>query len=180
LFAVANAVNGDGNNDDRDMWAFAGFDQAATTSTPVRLFVNATGVGAIGGSCGGGFGQVPVFGARQVPTVGNASFALELHGAAPSSPGGVILGVTELPGVDLGFIGITGCQLFVDPIVVLNFSTGAGSSQRGEGSATLPIPIPAGPGLRGRTLRFQAFFADTGNGRATPMTFTNGLAVTLQ
>ncbi|MEZ5964651.1 MAG: choice-of-anchor V domain-containing protein [Planctomycetota bacterium] len=181
LYTVGNAVNGNNNNDNNDMWAFAGFDQAASTATPTRLYVNAPGVTAFGSACAGGFGNVPVFGARQAPTVGNAAFALELHGAAPNATVGVILGVTAFPvPIDLGFVGVPGCALAVDPLLVLNAVTGAGNAQRGEGTATIAMPIPARPILRNRTLRFQAFFTDVASGRPTPLTFTNGLAVTLQ
>lgn len=180
LFAVANAVNGNGSNDAGDMWAFAGFDDTATVATPVRLFVNAAGVTPFGTSCVGGFGNVPVFGSRQVPVLGNAGFALELRGAAPAAAVGVVLGAALPAPIDLAFLGVTGCQLLVDPSLVLTGATGAGNAQRGDGSATLPLPIPAQPILRNRTLRAQAFFTDPGSGRPTPLTFTNGLAVTLQ
>lgn len=181
LHVVANAVNGNGRDDDNDMWALAGADQSATSGTPVRLFVNAAGVVPIGTSCTGGFGNVPVLGARQAPAVGNTAFALELHAAAPSAAAGVILGALALqPPIDLGFLGVTGCQLLVDPAVMIGAATGPGNAPRGEGSAVVPVPIPARPLLRGRTLRFQAFFTDAASGRATPLTFTNGLAVTIQ
>lgn len=181
LYAVANAVNGNNSNDANDMWAFAGFDETATTATPTRLFVNAAGVSAVGSSCTGGFGNVPVFGARESPTIGNANFALELHGAAPTAAVGVILGASALqPPIDLGVLGVTGCELLVQPTLILNGATGSGNPQRGEGSATIPMPIPARPVLRNRTLHFQAFFTDVASGRATPLTFTNALAVTLR
>jgi hypothetical protein len=181
MFAVGLAANGDGNEDDLDMWSFSGFDQTASTSTPTRLFVNATGVTPIGSSCVGGYRNTPVFGSRQVPTVGNSAFTLELHGAAPSSPAGMILGINlQQPPIDLGFIGVTGCQLYVDPTIIFNVSTSSGNAQRGEGAVTIPLPIPALTSLRNRSLLFQAFFVDTASGRATPMTFTNGLTVVVQ
>lgn len=181
MFAVVNTVNANLFNDAGDLWAFHGADDTATVSTPVRLFVNATGVRALGSSCAGAFGNVPVFGARQVPTVGNAAFALELHGATPQTAGGVLLAVAAQPTpIDLGIVGVTGCQLYVDPVMTLPLATGAGNAQRGEGSATLPLPIPTGPGLRNRTLLFQSFVLDPASGRPTPLTFSNALSVTLQ
>lgn len=181
LFAVSNTVDGDGNNGSGDMWAFHGADDRATIATPVRLFVNATGVQAIGEGCVGGFGNVPVLGSRQVPTVGNANFTLEVHGAPPTAALGLMLGVGAFnPPIDLGLFGITGCVLHLNPLVTFNATTGAGDAQRGEGSASLPVPIPGGPGLRGRTMLFQAYLADPASGRPLPLTLTNGLAVTLQ
>ena len=181
MFAVSNTVNGNRFNDPEDMWAFHGASDTATVSTPVRLFVNAVGVRAIGTSCVGGFGNVPVFGARQVPTVGNAAFALELHGAAPLAAGGILMALVAQPTpIDLGLVGVTGCQLFVDPVLTLSIATEAGDLQRAGGSAVVPLPIPSGPGLRNRTILFQSFFFDSNAGRPTPLTFSNALSVTLQ
>lgn len=181
LFAVSNTVDGDGNNGSGDMWAFHGVDDRATIATPVRLFVNATGVQAIGEGCVGGFGNVPVLGSRHVPTVGNAGFALEVHGAPPTAALGLMLGVGAFtPPIDLGLFGIPGCVLHLNPLVTVNATTGTGDAQRGEGSAILQVPIPGGPGLRSRTILFQAYLADPASGRPLPLTLTNGLAVTLQ
>lgn len=181
MYAVGLAANGDSSEDDFDMWSFSGFDQTATSATPTRLFVNAAGVTPIGASCVGGYGQVPVFGSRQVPSVGNSAFALELHGAAPSSPAGMMLGINlQQPPLDLGFIGVTGCTLYVDPVIIFNLATSGGNATRGEGSATIPVPIPATNSLRNSSLRFQAFFVDAASGRTTPLTFTNGLTATVQ
>jgi hypothetical protein len=181
LATVSNTVNGDSTAGDEDMWAFHGFDDQAAQVTPVRLYVNADGVVGLGSGCAGAFGNVPVLGSSTAPTVGNANFALELFGAAPSTTAGVVLGVTAFnPGLDLTGVGITGCSLYVDPLVFLFGATSAGDAQRGEGSATFPLPIPAQPELVGGVLHLQGFILDPQSGRANPLTFTNGLTATLQ
>lgn len=181
LATVSNTVNGDSTAGDEDMWAFHGFDDQATQVTPVRLYVNASGVVGLGSGCAGAFGNVPVLGSSTSPTIGNANFALELFGAAPSTTAGLILGVTAYnPGLDLTGVGVTGCSLYVDPLVFLFGATSAGDAQRGEGSATFPLPIPAQPELVGGVLHLQAFILDPQSGRANPLTFTNGLSATLQ
>lgn len=179
--AVCNTVNGDSSAGDEDMWAFHGADDQATQVTPVRLYVNAPGVVALGTACAGAYGNVPVFGSSTVPSVGNANFALELFGASPATTAGMLLGVTSYPsGLDLSVIGVTGCSLFVDPLVTLFGATGPGDAQRGEGAATFPLPIPAQTELVGSVLHVQSFVLDLQSGRATPLTFSNGLSITLQ
>jgi hypothetical protein len=122
-----------------------------------------------------------VFGASQVPSVGNGSFAVELRGMAPTAPAGVIVGFDPawIP-VDLTFLGIEGCSLLVDPSLFLNTFTGAGDVRRAEGAATLGLPIPGDNGLRGTSFRLQGFVLDVNSGRTLPLTMTNGIAVTIQ
>lgn len=181
LATVVNTVNDDHVNNNDDMWAFHGFDDAATQVTPVRLFVNAPGVVALGTACSGSYGNVPVLGSATAPTVGNAAFALALHGAAPASVAGLFLGVTPFPaGLDLGIVGVTGCSLFVDPLITVFGATSPGDALRGEGTTTFAVPIANNPGLRGGILHFQAFVLDVNNGRPTPLTMTNGITATIQ
>lgn len=181
MYAVSNTVNGDTVNGPEDMWAFHGADQFDTNSTPVRLFVNANGIVNVGRSCAGSFGNVPVLGGALTPTVGNANFALQVHGAAPLAPVGLMLAGALLPfPIDLTFLGVNGCELYLNPLVTLNGATGAGNARYGEGSAVLPVPIPNNTGLRGGALHFQAYVFDTGSGRSLPLTLTNALTVTFQ
>jgi hypothetical protein len=181
MHAVVNTVDNDLNNDDDDRWAFHGFDDTATQVTPVRLYVNARNVAALGRACAGSFGNVPVLGAPTSPAIGNAAFSLALHGAAPASVTGLMLGVVPFPtGLDLSLIGVTGCSLFVDPVLTFFGTTGAGDAQRGEGAASFSLPIPNDPGLVAAVLYFQAFVFDVANGRPLPLTLTNALAATIQ
>lgn len=180
LYGVVNTVNDDHIAGDEDMWAFHGFDDAATEVTPVRLFVNAGNVVALGVACAGSFGNVPVLGCPLPPSIGNQGFGVDLHGAAPSSVAALLLGVTAfVPGVDLGLVGVPGCSLFVDPLVTVFASTSAGNAQRGEGSLSFGLPLPNDPNLRGATLHFQGLIVDTANGRPTPVTMTNGVSATI-
>ncbi|MEZ5965005.1 MAG: choice-of-anchor V domain-containing protein [Planctomycetota bacterium] len=179
LYTVAMASNGSGSSG--DSWAFFGSDPAATQSTPVRMFVNAPGVVAYGTSCVGSYGNVPVAGSRQTPSVGNASFSIEMWGAAPSSPASLLLGVTAYnPGIDLTFLGVSGCFLFVDPVATFAGTTSGGSAPRGEGNVTFPVPLPNVRSMIGHSLHFQALVVDSSSGRRTPLTLTNGLTVTFQ
>lgn len=178
---VTNTVNDNAVNDDGDMWAFHGSDDTATVSTPVRVYVNVAGVTAVGEACVGAFGNVPVLGARQAPLVGNSAFALELFGVVPAAGAGLVLGASAIPGgLDLGPIGAPSCRLFVDAAVLLTAVTGAGDARRGEGVATFALPVPADPALAGSVVHAQAFVADNGHGRSLPLTFSNGVSVTLR
>lgn len=178
LFAVVNTVNGNFKKDSGDFWAFHGADQTARTATPVRLFVNAQGITPFGRSCVGSFGNVPVLGAARAPRVGEQAFAVELHGAAPSSPVALLVGANpNFKPIDLGPIGIAGCTLYVDVAATVTATTGAGNAQRGEGSARFPMPIPNNPWLRTVELQVQAAIVDLRNGRRVPVTATNGLRV---
>ena len=177
VYGVVNTVDGNGKEDDGDLWAFHGFDSASRTPTPVRLFVNATGVTARGQSCVGGYGNVPVLGAAVSASVGNASFGVELHGAAPASPVILLVGADPSFQFDLTGLGITGCTLYVNALLSIPGATSFGNAQRGEGSATVSLPIPNNPALRGASLQVQAVVVDVQSGRRIPVTLTNALSV---
>lgn len=181
LYTVVNTVNGDRDDDNGDMWGFHGSDSTSSTSTPVRLFVQTQGVRSLGPGCVGSFGNWPVFGAAQSPTVGNQAFALELHGAAPSSS--IVLMVGANPNqqpIDLTAIGATGCRLYVDVAASINSMTSAGNAARGDGRATFPIPLPNNPSIRGQAIQAQTVILDNRNGRPLPVTLTNGLSITFR
>lgn len=178
LFVVVNTVNGNFKKDSGDFWAFHGADQTARTATPVRLFVNARGVSSFGRGCAGSFGNFPVLGAARSPRVGERAFAIELHGAAPSSAVALLIGANpNFRPVDLGPIGIPGCTLYVDMAATVTAMTGPGNARRGEGSARFPMPIPNNPWLRNVQLQVQAAIVDPHNGRRVPVTATNALRI---
>lgn len=176
IYANVNTVDGDGAATPGDLWAFHGADGLELQPTPVRLYVNVDNVLPVGDSCVGSFENHPVLGAQQPPDNGNANFAIELIGAAPNAPLVVLIG-TPLPPVDLTPIGITGCTLHVNAVATLALATGPGNPRLSEGAAVVPLPIPAG--ISG-TIRVQAAFVDTGNGRPLPLTVTNALDVNIQ
>lgn len=180
LYTVVNTVNGDGVSNALDYWGFHGYSAGATIATPVRLFVNATGITALGDSCVGSWGQYPVLGSKTAPILGNAAFAFELHGAAPYSTAALLLGANPswVP-IDLTAIGVTGCKLQVDTLTTLSVATSSGDILRAEGTATLGIPIPNNPVLVGGNLQAQMAILDTNVARPIKVTLTNGLAIVI-
>lgn len=176
MWANVNTVDGNGQATAADLWAFHGGDGLETTPTPVRMYVNAVDVLPVGDSCVGAWENYPVLGAREQPTRGNANFAVEVVGAAPSSPFVLLIG-TPLPPLDLTPIGVTGCTLYVNAVASLVLGTSAGIVKFAEGTATVPLPIPAA--VTG-TLRVQGAFADAASGRPLPLTVTNALDIVIR
>jgi hypothetical protein len=183
MFATVNTVNQDGRNDGSDFWGFHGYDAIELVPTPIRLYVNATGVVPVGDSCVGSYENFPVLGAQQVPSVGNSAFAVEVRGAAVQSPIVALLGPPSPP-VDLGFLGASGCVLQVLPTFQLIGGTSAGVAIRSEGQAVLPMGIPNDNGLRGSSLSVQVAIVDVAavaqGVRTLAVTLTNALAITVQ
>jgi hypothetical protein len=175
-YATSNTVNGDLLPGPEDWWAFHGGDGLEQVPTPVRLYVNAVRVTPVGDTCVGSWENHPVLGIKDAPDAGNANFAVELIGAAPLSPVVLLIG-SPLPPIDLAFMGIPGCNLLTNPLITVNFATGAGSVKHAVGTARIPLPL--GAGLRA-SVRLQAAFFDAGNGRPLPMTVTNALDVVIQ
>ena len=149
VFVAANTVNGDGI-ETGDMWAFHG-DPTGTQGAPINLFVNAAGVTDHGGGCVGSFGNTPVLGSAQTPTVGNSSFGFEVHGAATNAPAALMLGGNPAVSLDLGVIGGPGCDLRVLPLITFSSVTGPGSTALGEGTSSFPLPLPNNPAFVGRS-----------------------------
>jgi hypothetical protein len=181
MYVVGLTADGNGNDDAGDLWAFHGADPASTVSTPLRLYANADGVVAIGEACAGSWGQVPVLGAKESPAVGNANFAIEAHGTAPSTQTVMLLGANPnwVP-VDLGFMGVPGCKLFVEPLMTFPGQASAGDAKRAEGVLIQPLPIPNDPGMVGGRVQLQVAIVDLNNGRPTPLTLTNALGITIR
>lgn len=176
MYATSNTVNGNFLPGPEDWWAFHGGDGLEQTPTPVRLYVNAARVAPVGDSCAGTWENVPVLGIRETPDAGNANFAVELIGGAALAPMVLLIG-TPVPPIDLGFLGITGCTLYVNPLATVATATGPGSTKHGEGAVRIALPLAAS--LRAN-IRLQAAYFDTGNGRSLPMTVTNALDVMIQ
>jgi hypothetical protein len=180
LFGAANTVDLDGSPTGvpGDIWTFHGFDATAIQGTPVRLYVNETGVRNDGASCVGGFGNFPVLGSSSSPTAGNANFTMQVVGAAPSAPATLLVGLPQPP-LPLSVIGVNGCFLYVNSLASLSAATSAGNAQRGEGVANFLLPIP--PTVpRGLMLAAQAVIVDAASGRSIPVTLTNAIRITIQ
>ncbi len=184
LFAVANTADGDGEPFG-DIWGFHGRDAFAPWSTPVRLYVLAPGVQALGESCPDGNGLWPVLGASETPAVGNAAFGLELRGATPGALVAFLRSADTggFAPVELGPAGLPGCWLQVpDPLVTVAVASG-GLWETSEGAARLGWPVPDRAALRGLVFRAQAAFVDPragDQGRSLPLTFSNGLRITVR
>ena len=179
MFAVVNTVDGNGRNNNADHWAFHEFDTIQGGSTPVRMFVNAPGVTPRGTSCVGSFRNTPVLGSKTVPTVGNQSFAFEVHGTAPSAPAVLLLGAPLAAPLDLSAIGITGCNLYIQSAFSLNGVASAGNAQRGDGVINLPLPIPNDPSLRFGRFSTQVAIVDVQASRPLAITMTNALDIAI-
>ena len=181
MWVACLTADGDLMPTPNDLWAFHGYEGAATTSTPVRLYVNAARVVPFGTACVGSYGQHPVLGAPRSPNLGSTTFTLELHGSAPLAPIALLLGANPAwTPLDLSVINAVGCTLWVDPQVSVALATGPGNAQRAEGSAVIGLPIPSSPGLSGARLQVQVAIVDAANGRGVPITMTNALDLTLQ
>ena len=179
LYTAGNTVNGNGMAGG-DEWGFHG-DPSGQLSVPVRLYANAAGNVHHGDGCVGSFGNWPVLGSKEVPNIGNANFGYELHGAPVSSLGVMFVGANPAFAVPLDIIGIPGCTLRVQSIISISvFTSGAGTSQRGDGSATIGFPLPNNTSIKGATLQMQAALIDVLNGRPLPLTLTNAIATTIQ
>lgn len=180
LYTVVNAVDGNGVPNLNDAWSFHGFDGTSTLSTPIRMFVNATGASSFGAGCADGFGNYPVLGTARSPAVGDQGFAFDIVGAAPAANGIVALGFRFPSPIDLATIGAPTCSLLVNSFTSVAFATTAGDAQRAEGRAIAALPIVNDPNLRGRRIDAQAVIVDVLNRRPLPITLTNGLGLTLQ
>jgi ELWxxDGT repeat protein len=103
--------------------------------------------------------------ARGVPRLGNASFAFELHGAEPTTFAGLLVGfgAADLPLP-------AGCRLWVrDPVLLVSFTNGAGSTSVG-------LSIPADPIYLGTPVAGQFLALDPPAGPAE-FALTDGLSV---
>ena len=180
LFVVANAVNGNGRADGGDDWAFHSSKLLASKPTPVRLFVNATGVKTTGPGCDDGHGNFSVLGAATSPTTGNSNFTLEAHGLPTSAQFMLMLSIGGgVVPFDMGVMGAPDCFLRTTMQLTVNGTTGPGDALRGEGKVVLPLPIPNDPNLKGLVLSLQLGALDSKPKRNFPMVVTNGIEMTI-
>ena len=138
------------------------FDPTATTFSPrianIALHYSTTGAtgvagyGYIGSGCSGSLG-VPTNISTTQPVLGGAATIVVNN--LPASIGVMALGTVRSAPVDLGIIGMPGCPLFHNA-VVLNTMIGAANS------ATVSFPIPNNLVFIGQQLYTQAASLDIG------------------
>jgi hypothetical protein len=136
-----------------------------------------------GDGCKGLGGIIPHAKTNILPLVGSPNLNIEVELAPPSQPAIVLWGGSRttwgaipLP-LDLRPAGIPGCSLLVDPIFVWGTATNGGSP--GTGRASLPFTIPPVGALRGIQLFFQWAIFDQSQGRAIPLTFSDGMVMVI-
>jgi len=184
LWSVVNTVNGDGQNSG-DQWAWHGNNPFSTFSTPVRLYVNAKAVQAVGSGCRDGHGNVGVFGAPVTPTVGQ-TFRFEGFGLPPAQRCMLVLGFQQkFAPISAANFGAPGCFVNTDLSPLQLFFTTSGTNtpkdrQLANGTFTLAAPIPNQSALKGFFFRAQLLVADQDSSNPFPVVFTNGLAMTVQ
>ncbi len=183
LWAVVNTVDGDGMNAG-DQWAWHGANTFSSFSTPVRLYVNATAVQAVGTGCPDGNRNVGVLGAPVTPTVGK-TFRLEGFGLPPAQRCLLVFGFQKtFTPISVANLGATGCFLNTDLTIQLFFQTTGtnttGNRQLATGTFTLAAPIPNQTSLKGLFLRAQLLVVDQDSANPFGVVFTNGLSMTVQ
>lgn len=147
----------------------------------IVVFENALGgLSRYGAACSSAPFAAPSITANGAPTLGSATFALQLAGGAPAGVGFVVAGASKtfwngvplLP-LDLGPLGAPGCRLLAEPQVSSLITLDA------AGAAVLPLPIPPTP-----SLQLQTFFAQVAVVRPTVNTlgllFSDGLAIRIE
>lgn len=119
-------------------------------------------VRSIGVGCGS---PIPTLRPLGLPTIGNASFALEIAGGPAAQPSFLWLALDEAnPPVTLG----AGCATWLD-LASLTLLLNLGVNPLGpvvtdaQGDATYPLPVPLDPGLAGQSLFLQGVVSAPGN-----------------
>jgi hypothetical protein len=110
-----------------------------------------------GAACAGSAG-LPQLGAVGTPHPGNDGFALTLAQALALAPAAVVLGGGSAD-LDLGGLGMDGCRLLAQPLLVLPASIAA------NGRALVALPIPPDPALIGGVAFTQFAVVDRGANR---------------
>lgn len=187
MTAAGNSTNGSSSSSG-DLFGFSGYDRAATSATPIRLFVLPSGVTNVGSGCPDGYGNYPVLGANGTPSIGNASFTFQLYGLSPAALGCLWIGTNSSwpNGIPLTPAGITGCTSYVPTLIGSVTAVTSGSAtttqrQRAEGTASFAMPIPNNAALHGLVFDAQGGVLDPSvtATRTINLTLTNGLHIVI-
>mgnify|MGYP001296829974 CR=1 FL=1 len=107
-------------------------------------------------SYGAGCAGATIHWAGPPPAVGAFGGSVVLEGAAPGSPGLLLMGASDaawgavpLP-LDLGNLGAVGCSVLASPDIVV-----PGGPADSNGSLALPVSVPPDPHLVGATVYVQ-------------------------
>lgn len=146
------------------------------TPNRVQALVAATGFSILHqGGCMGSLKSQPALRPGSIPVLGQV-FNLEHSRLPASAPALMLLGANAqtwgpipLP-LKLDGLGMPGCLLAQDILVT------AGFVAKGDGTATLPLPIPSLPSLAGVPFYVQSFVIATGANKGNAV-MTNGIAV---
>lgn len=98
----------------------------------------------------------PTMDPNSFPTIGNASFGLDLASLAPFSPTAMLIGAFELPTpINLELFGAqAGSRIYINSFLSTTVNADA------NGNAAFGVPIPNNPSFAGATLLFQALNVD--------------------
>ncbi len=152
---------------------------AGVTQPKIRLYCSPLddfNVASYGPTCAGTSGASPAAFTNEVPTIGNAAFAVQGTGFVPGAVGVLALGF--LPGypiVTLPGILPPGCAVDNDIAQVLFGTVGTGVP---AGHLFFALPIPADPTLAGAFASIQLGGLDT-FAVSLPLVTTNAVQVTL-
>ena len=126
-----------------------------------------------GPGCSGSLSKAPALGAGGIPAL-NSTLVLNFSDHPASTSGILVLGRNDanfmgipLP-FDLGVLGMTGCSLYQDIKLSLNYTTNA------QGTGSLQLPVPNVPSMAGVPLFWQGVVIAPGAN--TPgLLLTNGI-----
>lgn len=142
------------------------------------------GVQTVGFGCSGSTPSMPAEFTNHAPTLGNANFRFEATGLPAGGLGLAAFGLDPawvsfpIPGAPLG------CELHVDPLVLIGVTIGTGNQQASHatgasGHAWVQLPLPTGASMIGVTVGAQFAALDVGSTDPLPFVFSNGLRITL-
>jgi FG-GAP repeat len=189
LFGTVLARAGDWNRDGLDDLLVASSGDPFNTMVAHADVVSFAGVPAgsqvIGSPCTLASGRKPslaAFGGDPTSATGNPFFGFIVSNGSAGAVGAIAAGfsTSSWAGAALPLSlapALPGCTLYVsvDNLVPFTLGTGLG----GLGALTLPIAVPAAPGLAGTTAHLQAYVADSGTA-PLPGAVTRALTVVVQ
>ena len=144
-------------------------------------YLDDVGVTPFGLACAGSSGRLGTAFLNQPASVPNLFFRIEGTGLPKNELGALIVGVDgSFRPIPLGSLGLPGCSLNSDVLLVIWAQTGGGSvaSPSVAGHVSVALPVPPDPRLIGFLVAWQFAVADSGASQAIPVVFTNALRTT--